>query len=100
MSIIKKNTEKFVPIVIQFENHMYIGFVTEKEANSNKMPNMYLKFMRTSKGAFPMTEREKPVMDDFVYKMSLGLYFKLSCELKENGKKYNINRFKHELNNK
>lgn len=99
MSIIKKNTEKYVPIVIQFEDHMYMGFVTEKEANSNEMPNMYLKFMGT-KSKHPMIEREKPAMDDFVYKMSLGLYFKLSCELKENGKKYNINRLKHELNNR
>jgi hypothetical protein len=47
-----------------------------------------------------MKNKEKAVTDDFVYKMSLGLYFKLSCELKENGKKYNINKFKHELNNK
>ena len=99
MSTIKKNTEKYVPTVIQLEDCMYMGFVTEKEANSNKMPNMYIKFMGT-KSKSPMNEREKPVMDDFVYKMSLGLYFKLSCELKENGKKYNINRLKHELNNR
>lgn len=99
MSIIKKNTEKYVPTVIQFEDHMYMGFVTEKEANSNKMPNMYLKFMGTNSN-FPFKEKEKAVLDDFVYKMSLGLYFKLSCELKENGKKYNINRLKHELNNR
>ena len=100
MNIIKKNTEKYVPIVIQFESHMYMGFVTEKEANSDKMPNMYLKFMGTSNGGFPMKDKENAVPDDFVYKMSFGLYFKLSCEFKENGKKYNINRFKHELNNK
>jgi hypothetical protein len=99
MSIIKKNTEKYVPIVIQFENHMYMGFVTEKEANSYEMPITYLKFMGTRSG-YPMTEREDPVLDDLVYKMSLGLYFKLSCELKENGKKYNIKKFKHELNNR
>ena len=100
MSIIKKNTEKYVPIVIQFEDQMYMGFVTEKEANSNEMPNMYLKFMKTRNGGLPMNEREDPVPDDFVYKMSLGIYFKLSCELKESGKKYNIKKFKHELNNR
>lgn len=100
MSIIKKNTEKYVPIVIQFEDHMYMGFVTEKEANSDKMPNMYLKFMGTSNGGFPMKEIEKPVLNDFVYKISLGLYFKLSCELREHCKKYNLNKIKHELNNR
>lgn len=99
MSIIEKNTEKYVPTVIQFEDHMYMGFVTEKEANSHEMPITYLKFMGTRSG-YSMTEREDSVLDDLVYKMSLGLYFKLSCELKENGKKYNINKFKHELNNR
>lgn len=99
MSIIKKNTEKYVPTIIQFEDHMYVGFVTEKEANSNKTPDMYLKFMGT-KSIHSISEIEKPVPGDFVYKMSLELYFRLSCEFKENGKKYNINRFKYELNDR
>ena len=99
MSIIKKNTEKYVPIVIQFEEQMYMGFVTEKEANSIEMPITYLKFMGTRSG-YPMNEREDPVPDDLVYKMSLGLYFKLSCELRKHCKRYNLNKIKHELNNR
>jgi hypothetical protein len=49
---------------------------------------------------FPMKDKENAVPDDFVYKMSFGLYFKLSCELREHCKKYNLNKIKHELNNR
>jgi hypothetical protein len=98
MSIIKKNTEKYVPIVIQFESNTYVGFITEESYSDGMMPSTYRKFMGTSR--FPMKDKENAVPDDFVYKMSFGLYFKLSCELREHCKKYNLNKIKHELNNR
>ena len=96
MNTIGENTEKYVPTIIQYENHTYVGFITEEE--SMIMPEAYRKFMGTS--GYPMKEMEKAVTDDFVYKISLGLYFNAACELKENGKIYNLKKIKHELNNR
>lgn len=93
--------EKYVPIIIQYESNTYVGFVTEKESNSNViMPKVYHKFMKTGKGVFPFKDTEKAVGGDYVYKMSLGLYFKAACELKKYRKTYNLNKIKHELNNR
>ena len=101
MNTIGENTEKYVPTIIQYETNTYVGFITEKESNSEViMPEAYRKFMGTSKGGFPMRERAKAVIDDFVYKISLGLYFHLACELREHGKRYNLNKIKYELNNR
>lgn len=101
MNTIGENTERYVPTIIQYETHTYIGFITEKESNSEViMPGEYRKFMGTSKSVNPMKERENAVVDDFVYKISLGLYFHAACELRENGKRYNLNKIKHELNNR
>ena len=98
MNTIGENTEKYVPTIIQYENHTYVGFITEEE--SMIMPEAYRKFMKIGKGGFQMREREKAVTGDFVYKISLGLYFNAACELKENGKIYNLKKIKHELNNR
>lgn len=99
MNTIGENTEKYVPTIIQYENYTYVGFITEEESNSEViMPEAYRKFMGVSKGGYPMKEKEKAVTDDFVYKISLGLYFHAACGLKENGKIYNLNKIKHELN--
>ena len=101
MSTIGENTERYVPTIIQYETSTYVGFITEKESNSEViMPEVYRKFMGTGKGGHPMIEREKAVIEDFVYKISLGLYFRATCELRENGKRYNLNKIKHELNNR
>lgn len=101
MNTIGENTERYVPTIIQNENYIYVGFITEKQSNSDViMPEAYRKFMGTSKGVCPIKEREKAVIDDFVYKISLGLYFHAACELRENGKRYNLNKIKHELNNR
>jgi hypothetical protein len=101
MNTIEENTERYVPIIIQYETSTYVGFITEKESNSEViMPEVYRKFMGTGKGGRPMIEREKAVIEDFVYKISLGLYFRATCELRENGKRYNLNKIKHELNNR
>jgi hypothetical protein len=101
MNTIEENTERYVPIIIQYETNTYVGFITEKESNSEViMPEVYRKFMGTGKGGRPMIEREKAVIEDFVYKISLGLYFHAACELRENGKRYNLNKIKHELNNR
>lgn len=99
MNTIGENTEKYVPTIIQYENHTFVGFIAEEESNSEViMPKVYRKFMETSKGGYPMKERAKAVTDDFVYKISLGLYFHAACGLKENGKIYNLNKIKYELN--
>lgn len=101
MNTIKENIEKYVPTIIQNGNYTYVGFITEKQSNSDViMPEAYRKFMGTCKGICPMKEREKAVIDDFVYKISLGSYFHAACELRESGKKYNLNKIKHELNNR
>jgi hypothetical protein len=101
MNTIGENTEKYVPTIIQYEKHTYVGFITEEESNSEViMPEVYRKFMGVSKGGYPMKEREKAVINDFVYKISLGLYFYAACGLRENGKRYNLNKIKHELNNR
>ena len=101
MNTIGENTERYVPTIIQYENNTYVGFITEEESNSEViMPEAYRKFMGTSKGGYPMKDREKAIADDFVYKISLGLYFHLACELREHGKRYNLNKIKHELNNR
>ena len=101
MSTIGENTERYVPTIIQYETNTYVGFITEKESNSEViMPEVYRKFMGTGKGGHPMIEREKAVIEDFVYKISLGLYFRATCELRENSKIYNLNKIKHELNNR
>ncbi len=62
------------------------------------MPEAYRKFMRVGRGLSPTREREIAVTGDFVYKISLGLYFHAACGLKENGKIYNLNKIKYELN--
>lgn len=99
MNTIGENTEKYVPTIIQYESRTFVGFIAEEESNSEViMPEAYRKFMETGKGRYPMKEREKAVTDDFVYKISLGLYFHAACELKENGKIYNLNKIKYELN--
>ena len=102
MNITQENMERYVPIIIQFETNTYVGFITEKESNSEVIkPETYRKFMGMSKSVYPrIVEREKPAIDDFVYKISLGLYFHASCGLRENGKRYNLNKIKHELNNR
>jgi hypothetical protein len=101
MNTIGENTERYVPIIIQFIDHTYVGFITEEESNSEViMPEAYRKFMGTSKGGYPMKDREKAVIEDLVYKISLGSYFHAACRLKENGKVYNLNKIKHELNNR
>jgi hypothetical protein len=101
MNTIGENTERYVPIIIQFIDHTYVGFITEEESNSEViMPEIYHKFMWTGKGEYSMREMEKAVIEDFVYKISLGLYFHAACELKENGRRYNLNKIKHELNNR
>jgi len=93
--------EKYVPTIIQYESYTYVGFITEKESNSDViMPEVYRKFMGTGKRVCPMKEWEKAVIEDFVCKISLGLYFHAACELRENGKRYNLNKIKHELNNR
>jgi hypothetical protein len=100
MNTIGENTERYVPTIIQYESHTYVGFITEKESNSDViMPKVYRKFMGTGKSLYPMKEREKAAIDDFVYKISLDLYFHAACEIKENGKTYNLNKIKYELNN-
>ena len=101
MNTIRENMEKYVPIIIQYGSNTYVGFVTEKESNSDViMPKVYHKFMRTGKSLFPFKDTEKALSGDYVYKMSLDLYFKAACELKECGKTYNLNKIKHELNNR
>ena len=101
MNTIEENTERYVPTIIQYESCTYVGFITEKESNSDViMPVVYRKFMNTSKSSFPFKNTEKAVSGDYVYKMSLGLYFKAACELKKYRKTYNLNKIKHELNNK
>ena len=101
MNTIGENTERYVPTIIQYEENIYVGFITEKESNSDViMPEVYRKFMGTNKFGFPFKDTEKAVIGDSVYKMSLYLYFKAACGLREHGKKYNINRFKYELNNR
>ena len=101
MNTIIGNMEKYVPIIIQYESNTYVGFVTEKESNSDVIrPDMYRKFMGISKDGYSMKEREKALLEDFVHKISLGLYFKAACELKKYRKTYNLNKIKHELNNR
>jgi len=101
MNTIGENTERYVPTIIQYEDHTYVGFITEKESNSDVIrPDMYRKFIGTSKDGYPLKEREKALTEDFVYKISLGLYFHAACGLRENGKRYNLNKIKHELNNR
>lgn len=101
MNTIGENTERYVPTIIQCENHTYVGFITEKESNSDViMLEVYRKFMGTDEGKWPMKEKEKSLIDDFVYKISLDLYFHAACGLRENGKRYNLNKIKHELNNR
>ena len=71
MNTIGENAEKYVPTIIQYENHTYVGFITEEESNSEViMPEAYRKFMGIGKGGYIMKEREKAVTDDFVYKIS------------------------------
>lgn len=99
MNTIGENTEKYVPTIIRYENQIFVGFITEEESNSEViMPEAYRKFMGTGKGGHPMKERETAETLDFVYKISLGLYFHAACRLKENGKIYNLNKIKYELN--
>lgn len=101
MNTTKENTERYVPTIIQYENNTYVGFITENESKSVEiLPTVYRKFLGTKGSACGLKEREKPVPDDFVYKISLGLYFQATCELKENGKLYNLNKIKHELNDR
>ena len=101
MNTIGENTERYVPTIIQYEDHTYVGFITEKESNSDMIrPDMYRKFIGISKDGYPLKEREKALTEDFVYKISLGLYFYAACGLRENGKIYNLNKIKHELNNR
>ena len=101
MNTIRENIEKYVPIIIQYGSNTYVGFVTEKESNSDViMPVVYRKFMNKSKSLFPFKDTEKAVSGDYVYKMSLDLYFKAACELKKYRKTYNLNKIKHELNNR
>ena len=101
MNITQKNMERYVPIIIQYETNTYVGFITEKESNSEVIkPEVYRKFMRIGKSGHPMIEREKAIIEDFVYKISLDLYFHASCGLREKGVRYNLNKIKHELNNR
>ena len=101
MNTIGENTEKYVPKIIQYENHTYVGFIAEEESNSEViMPEAYRKFMGIGKGGYRMRERENAVIDDLVYKISLCSYFHAACGLKENGIVYNLNKIKHELNNR
>lgn len=101
MNTIGENTERYVPTIIQYEDHTYVGFITKKESNSDEiMPKGYRKFMKTNKGGYPMKEWEEALIYDSVHKMSLGLYFYAACGLRENGKRYNLNKIKHELNNR
>ena len=101
MNTIGENTEIYVPAIIQYEDHTYVGFITEKESNSDVIsPDMYRKFIGISKDGYALKEREKALTEDFVYKISLGLYFHAACGLRENGKRYNLNKIKHELNNR
>lgn len=101
MNTIGENTERYVPTIIQYEDNTYVGFITEEESNSEViMPEVYRKFMGTNKSGFLFKGTEKAISGDSVYKMSLGLYFHSACGLRENGKRYNINKIKHELNNR
>lgn len=34
MNTIGENTEKYVPTIIQYENHTFVGFIAEEESNS------------------------------------------------------------------
>lgn len=101
MNTIGENTERYVPTIIQYETYTYVGFITEKESNSDEiMPEVYRKFSGISKDGYFMKEKEKALTEDFVCKISLRLYFHAACELRKNGKIYNLNKIKHELNNK
>ena len=93
--------EKYVPIVIKYDSNTYVGFVTEKESNSEAMMiKAYRKFLGTNKNGFPFKDTENAVIGDSVYKMSLDLYFHTACELRESRRTYNLNKIKHELNNR
>lgn len=75
----------------------------KKESNSDEiMPEVYHKFFGTGKDGYIklILDKEKALKEDLVYKISLGLYFHAACELRENGKRYNLNKIKHELNSR
>ena len=95
MNTTQENTAKYVPRVIQYENDSYVCFLDEKEEE----PTMYYKF---GSGRYQIRDKEKPCTEDRIYKISPILYFRLSCELREalHRKKYNLNKLRHELNNK
>ena len=64
MNTIGENTERYVPTIIQYETNTYVGFITEKESNSEViMPEVYRKFMKTGKGSFPFKNTEKVLND-------------------------------------
>ena len=96
MNTTQENTAKYVPRVIQFEGMSYMCFINDKE---EKQPTMYYNF---GSGKCQTKNLESPCAEDRIYKISPTLYFRLSCELIEapHRKKYNLNKLKHELNNK
>ena len=96
MNTTQENTAKYVPRVIQFEGMNYMCFINEKEEEE---PKMYYKFCG---GRYQTKNLEKPCTEDRIYKISPTLYFRLSCEIREarHKEKYNLNKFKHELNSK
>lgn len=95
MNTTKENTEKFVPRIIEFLGALYIGFINEKELEH---PRYYHKF--TGARNCHLHEQEQHAVGDEIYEMSLGLYFQLSCEIRKENYRYNLNKFRHELNNR
>lgn len=99
MNTTRENTEKFIPRIIEFEGSFYIGFIDEKELEH---PRYYRKFIGTR--GYHLHEQEQHVDGDEIYEMSLGLYFQLSCGIREfastENYRYNLNKFRHELNNR
>ena len=67
MNTIGENTEKYVPTIIQYENHTFVGFIAEEESNSEViMPEEYRKFMETSKGGYPKKGRKQQQMISYI----------------------------------
>lgn len=101
MNTTKRNTEKFVPRIIEFEGSFYIGFIDEKELELEH-PRHYRKFIGTNN--YHLHDQEPHADGDEIYEMSLGLYFQVSCGIREfastENYRYNLNKFRHELNNR
>lgn len=99
MNTIGENMEKYVPTIIQYENHTYVGFIDEKQL---KHPRYYRKLIGTR--GYRLRDLERYACGDKIYKMSLELYFQLSSEIRKFAStvnyKYNLNKFRHELNDR